>query len=304
MKIPLFPKTWMDGDITDTHSAQVPVTTHALHYGTTAFEGMRAYWNGKNLNVFRVKEHIRRLHRSGLFYNIVAPYSEKEISDAIIDLCIANSIRENAYIRPMYFVGEWGIDLYLNQDAPVRFVILTFPLKRYFAQSAISACVVPTRRFSDQSIPVKAKMGGNYLNSIAATLEAKQGGFDEAIMLDMSGCVSEGPGENIFLVQDGQLVTPDAASSILDGITKDTIIWLADRLGIKTVHRRVAYSELHTADEIFMTGTAVEVCAIKRVGNHDISGSPGEITTKLSNMYTDAVHGRGDVPEEWLMQVY
>lgn len=294
----------MDGEIIDTEKAQIPVTTHALHYGTAAFEGMRAYWNGENLNLFRVGKHIRRLHNSGLFYNIASPYNEKDTSDAIIEICKANNIRENTYIRPMYFVGEWGIDLYLTEDAPVRFVILTFPLKRYFAQSAISVCVVPTRRFSDQSIPVKAKMAGNYLNSIAATLEAKQGGFDEAIMLDLSGCVSEGPGENIFLVQNGQLITPDAASSVLDGITKDTIIWLAKQQGIKTVHRRVAYSELHTADEVFMTGTAVEVCAVKRVGHHKIADRPGEITTMLSDMYTDAVYGRGDTPPEWLTQVY
>ena len=302
MKLSLCPRVWMDGKVVDAQDATVPVTTHALHYGTTAFEGIRAYWNGKNLYVFRLADHLRRLRRSGQFYNMILPYTDSQITGGILQLCSENDLQESAYIRPLYFVGEWGISLYVRQKAPIRFAMLAFPMERFFDQGGISACVVSWRRFNDQSTPVQAKMGGNYLNSIAATIEAQRNGFDEAIMLDMAGNLSEGPGANIFLVQDAQLVTPDKASSALSGITKDTVIRLAAEEGITTVERRVSPSELYTSDEVFMTGTALEVTPLVRIGSQDIGTGP--VTQQLRQMYSDIVSGRRPSPDGWLTPVY
>lgn len=300
----VYDTVWLDGSLMPAADTAIPVTTHALHYGTTAFEGIRAYWNGENLMIFRLKDHIWRLQKSGLFYDITIPYTEPEIVDGITQLCRANNIREGAYIRPLYFVSEWGISLHVRREAPTRFAILAFPLERYFEADGITACVVSTRRLPDQCMPVQAKMAGNYLNSIAATIEAKRNGFDEAIMLDVGGNVSEGPGANIFLVQDGELITPDGASSTLDGITRDTVIRLAEDEGIRTVSRRVSVSELYTSEEVFMTGTALEVTPLIRIGSHDIGSGPGDITARLRALYSEAVLGRGHVPDEWLMPVY
>ena len=198
-----FPRAWVDGRLVDLQEALVPVTTHALHYGTSAFEGIRAYWNGENLFIFRLDDHVRRLQRSGSFYNMKPGYTEEQMARAITEVCRGNDIRESSYIRPLYFVSEWGISLHINTDAPTRFAVIAFPMQQYFRNGGISACVVSWRRFADQSTPVQAKMGGNYLNSILATTEARRNGFDEAIMLDQSGNISETAGANIFLVRDG-----------------------------------------------------------------------------------------------------
>lgn len=164
--------------------------------------------------------------------------------------------------------------------------------------------MVSCRRFSDQSTPVRAKMSGNYLNSIAATIEAKRNGFEEAILLDHAGNLSEAAGANIFLVQDGQLVTPDEASSALDGITRDTVIRLAEQQGISTTRRRVSPGELYTSEEVFLTGTASQVVPLTRIGERTIGSGPGRVTRLLQGLYAEAVLGRGDVPPEWITAVY
>lgn len=304
MKLQPYPRAWLDDRLVDLQQAQVPLTTHALHYGTTAFEGIRAYWSGENLYIFRLDDHVRRLRRSGSFYNLVTSYTDEQMAQAITETCRGNDVRESAYIRPLYFVGEWGISLHMTDEAPTRFAVIAFPLGMYFSDGGISACVVSCRRFSDQSTPVQAKMSGNYLNSIAATIEAKRSGFEEAILLDHAGNLSEAAGANIFLVQDGQLVTPDEASSALDGITRDTVIRLAEQQGISTTRRRVSPGELYTSEEVFLTGTASQVVPLTRIGERTIGSGPGRVTRLLQGLYAEAVLGRGDVPPEWITAVY
>ncbi len=305
MKLPLSKYVWFDGKYVLTEKAQVPITTHAIHYGTSIFEGIRAYWNGKNLYVFRLDEHIKRFRRSGQFYNISLNFSDKVITDAITGICKKNNIKESCYIRPFYFVGDYGINLHVTEKAPTNVAIFTFLFGDLFNKNGISAGVVSWRKFSDKSTPTQAKMGGNYLNSIIATQEAKRNGVDEAILLDHNGNVSEAPGENIFIVREGQLITPSLESSALEGITRDTVIKIARDLDIDVVERDIARSELVMSDEIFLTGTAAEITPIismdsKKMGN----GKPGVITKKMMQEYTDIVMNKNDNYSHWLTAVY
>ena len=293
---------WFDGRFMNRKDALVPVTTHALHYGTSAFEGIRAYWTGDNLYVFRLHDHIKRLRRSGAFYKMALHYTDEQLTDAIIGTCSKNNLQENTYIRPLYFVGDWGIHLEIDKSAPIISAVIVFPLQSIFDGDGIDVSISACRRLNDQFLPTQAKVGGNYLNSITATMEAKMAGYDEAVMLDLHGNVSETPGANIFLVQDGELVTPDKASSALDGITRDTVDYLAAEEGIRTVYRRVAPSELYLSDEVFIVGTAAEVTPIKSVGGRPINR--GKITERIKEMYADAVTGRRQVPDGWLTPVY
>jgi len=305
MKLPLSKYVWFDGKYVLTEKAQVPITTHAIHYGTSIFEGIRAYWNGKNLYVFRLDEHVKRFRRSGQFYNISLNFSDKIITDAITGICRKNKIKKSCYIRPFYFVGDYGINLHVTEKAPTSVVMFTFPFGDLFNKNGITACVVSWRKFSDMATPSQAKMGGNYLNSIIATQEAKRNGVDEAILLDHNGNVSEAPGENIFIVRDGQLITPSLASSALEGITRDAVIKIARDLDIDVVERYVSRSELVISDEIFLTGTAAEITPIismdlQKIGN----GKPGDITKKMMQEYTDIVMNKNDDYSYWLTAVY
>ncbi len=305
MKLPLSKYVWFDGKYVPTEKAQVPITTHAIHYGTSIFEGIRAYWNGNNLHVFRLDEHVKRFRRSGQFYDISLNFSDKVISDAITGICRKNKIKKSCYIRPFYFVGDYGINLHVTKKAPTNVAIFTFLFGDLFNKNGISAGVVSWRKFSDKSTPTQAKMGGNYLNSIIATQEAKRNGVDEAILLDHNGNVSEAPGENIFIVKDGQLLTPSLSSSALEGITRDAVIKIATDLDIDVVERKIKRSELVVSDEIFLTGTAAEITPIismdsKKIGN----GKPGIITKKMMQEYTNIVMNRNDNYSHWLTSVY
>ena len=305
MGLPLSKYVWFNGKFVTLDKANVPITTHAIHYGTSVFEGIRAYWNGKNLFVFRLDEHIKRFRRSGQFYNISLNFSDKIISEAVIGICKKNKIKKSCYIRPFYFIGDYGINLHVTEKAPTNAAIFVFPFGNLFDKEGITAGVVSWRKFSDMSTPPQAKMGGNYLNSIIATQEAKQNGFDEAILLDHSGNVSEAPGENIFIVRDGQLITPPLSSSALNGITRDAIIKIARDLDIDVQETEIARSELTISDEIFLTGTAAEITPIiamdgKKIGN----GKPGAITEKMMNAYTDIVMNKNQDYSDWLTAVY
>jgi len=305
MKLPLSKYVWFDGKYVLTEKAQVPITTHAIHYGTSIFEGIRAYWNGENLFVFRLDEHVKRFRRSGQFYNISLNFSDKIISDAITGICRKNKIKESCYIRPFYFVGDYGINLHVTEKAPTNVAIFSFLFGDLFNKNGISAGVVSWRKFSDKSTPTQAKMGGNYLNSIIATQEAKRNGVDEAILLDHKGNVSEAPGENIFIVRDGQLVTPSLESSALEGITRDAVIKIARDLDIDVVEREIARSELVMSDEIFLTGTAAEITPIISIDSKKIGdGKPGVITKKMMQEYTDIVMNKNDNYSQWLTAVY
>ena len=305
MQLPLSKYVWFDGKYILTEKAKVPITTHAIHYGTSIFEGIRAYWNEENLFVFRLDEHVKRFRNSGKFYNISLNFSNEEIINAITGICKKNKIKKSCYIRPFYFVGNYGINLHVTEKAPTNVAIFTFPFGDLFDKSGISAGVVSWRKFSDSSTPTQAKMGGNYLNSIIATQEAKRNGVDEAILLDHNGNVSEAPGENIFIVRDGQLLTPSLASSALEGITRDAIIKIAKGLDISVIEREISRSELGMADEIFLTGTAAEITPItfmdgKKIGD----GKPGTITGKMMGEYNDIVMNRNENYSRWLTAVY
>ena len=296
---------WFDGKFVKHNNAKIPVTTHAIHYGTSIFEGIRAYWNGEKLNIFRLDEHITRFRNSGKFYDITLNFSNKEIKDAIINLCKRNKIKTSCYIRPFYFVGQYGINLHVTKKAPTHTVIFCFPFGDLFDKSGITACISKWRKFNDSSTPTQAKMGGNYLNSILATQDAKERKFDEAILLDKEGNVSEAPGENIFIVKNKTLITPPLSSSALDGITRKSILEYSKSMGIKSKVKKITKDELKKADEVFLTGTAAEITPVikiesKRIGN----GKVGQITEQVMSTYSEIVMNNNKKFSKWLTNVY
>lgn len=295
---------WFDGQLVQRDQAQVPITTHAIHYGTSVFEGIRAYWSAENLLVFRLDDHIRRFRRSGEFYEMSLNYSDGQIKTAVIDLCKRNGLKESSYIRPFYFIGEYGINLHVTEQAPTHLGIYAFPLGDLFAKGGIAVGVTSWRKFSDMSTPTQAKMGGNYLNSIMATQEAKRNGYDEALLLDQNGNVSEAPGENVFIVRDDTLITPPAGSSALEGLTRDVIVRAARDLGIRTVQRPVARSELYVADEAFLSGTAAEIVPVTSIDRKEIGRGVGSITKSLMDKYEEIVMGRDERYSHWISRVY
>ena len=305
MKFLLSKFVWLDGKYVTLDKAKVPVTTHAIHYGTSIFEGIRAYWNSKNLFLFRLEDHMKRFRNSGKFYSISLNFTNKQIENAIINLCKKNNMKKSCYIRPFYFVGDYGINLHVTEKAPTNVAIFMFPFGDLFNKKGITAGVSSWRKFSVSSTPPQAKMGGNYLNSILATQEAKRNGYDEAILLDKLGNVSEAPGENIFIVKDDKIITPPLSSSALAGITRDSIFELAKDRGYKVVIREITRSELYIADEVFLSGTAAEITPIIRIDQNIIgNGKVGIITRKLIADYTDVVMNRNKKYSEWLTPVY
>ena len=287
------------------NKAKIPVTTHAIHYGTSVFEGIRAYWNSENLYVFRLDEHIKRFRKSGKYYSMSLNFSDKEIKNAIINLCKKNKMKKSCYIRPFYFIGQYGISLHVTKKAPTHVAVFMFPFGNLFNKNGITAGITSWRKFSDASTPTQAKMGGNYLNSIISTQEAKKKGFDEAVLLDIEGNVSEAPGENIFIVKNNELVTPPISSSALKGITRDSILKFAKDLGYKASIEKIKQQQLQKADEIFLTGTAAEITPIikmdrKRVGN----GKVGKVTKELMGEYTRIVMNENPKYSRWLTEVY
>ena len=261
---------WFDGKFLTQDKAKVPVTTHAIHYGTSIFEGIRAYWNKENLFIFRLDEHVKRFRNSGKYYNISLRFSDNEIKKAIMNLCKKNKIKKSCYVRPFYFVGQYGINLHVTKKAPTHVAMFSFPFGDLFDKNGITACISIWRKFNDQSTPTQAKMGGNYLNSILATQDAKKRGFDEAILLDKNGYVSEAPGENIFIVKRNTLITPPLSSSALDGITRKSILAFSKDLKLKTKIKNITKEELKSAEEVFLSGTAAEITPIKKVDRKKI----------------------------------
>ena len=296
---------WFDGKFVKHNNAKIPVTTHAIHYGTSIFEGIRAYWNGEKLNIFRLDEHITRFRNSGRFYDITLNFSNKEIKDAIINLCKKNKIKTSCYIRPFYFVGQYGINLHVTKKAPTHTVIFCFPFGDLFDKNGITACISKWRKFNDSSTPTQAKMGGNYLNSILATQDAKKRKFDEAILLDRDGNVSEAPGENIFIVKNKTLITPPLSSSALDGITRKSILEYSKIIGIKSKIKKITKEELKKADEVFLTGTAAEITPVIKIESKKIgNGKVGQITEQVMSTYSEIVMNNNKKFSKWLTNVY
>ena len=296
---------WFDGKFVRAEEAKVPVMTHAIHYGTSVFEGLRGYWNSKNLNIFRLDDHIKRFRNSGKVYSISLRFTDKEISNAIIQLCKKNKVKQSCYIRPFYFVGEYGINLNVTEKAPTHVAIVMLQFGDLFNKNGIRTAVSSWRRIHDTSTPTLAKMGGNYLNSILATQEIKRNGYDEAIMLDQLGNVSEAPGENIFLVRNGKMITPPVTSSALEGITKESVIKIAGDIGHEVIEREITRTELYLSEEIFLTGTAAEITPIISVDDKKIgTGKIGRMTNQIRTVYSDIVMGRNRKYYHWITAVY
>jgi branched-chain amino acid aminotransferase len=303
---PFVPKfVWFDGKIVKDEDAKVPVMTHAIHYGTSVFEGLRGYWNSKNLNIFRLQDHIKRFRNSGKVYSISLKFTDKEIFDAIIQICKKNNVKESCYIRPFYFVGKHGINLHVTEDTPTHAAIVMFPFGELFNKNGIKAGISSWRRINDTSTPPLAKMGGNYLNSILATQESKRNGYDEAILLDYLGNVSEAPGENIFIVRDKKILTPPPSSSALEGITKDSVIKISEELGYHIIEREIPRTEIYFSDEVFLTGTAAEITPVISIDGKKIGdGKVGNTTERIRQIYSDITMGKNKKYSKWITQVY
>src|SRR5919197_3265191 len=281
---------WFDGKFVKWEDAKVPIFTHALHYGTAVFEGIRAYASKNNVYVFRLQDHMERLCRSAGVYSISLNYAAKELARATVELLQKNRMKESCYIRPLTFVGQHGIDLNVTKNSPTHTVIITFPFAKYFKGEGIKACVSSWRRIHDSTTPPLAKAAGNYLNSILATQESKRNGYDESILLDLAGNVSEASGENIFLVRRGRIYTPYFADSALEGITRESAIKIAKDIGYEVTERPIPRTELYMADEIFLSGTAAEIVPVTSVDGHVVgSGKEGPVTKSIREMYEKVV---------------
>jgi branched-chain amino acid aminotransferase len=296
---------WFDGKFVKWEEATIPVMSHGLHYGTSVFEGIRAYVAKNNLYIFRLKEHMERLHRSARVYSFALNYSAKELCDATIDLLKRINIKESCYIRPLTFVGMHGIDLNITRDSPTHTVIIIFPFAKYFKGEGIKACVSSWRRIDDTSTPPMAKAAGNYLNSILATQESRHNGYDESILLDKEGNVSEAAGENIFIVRNKKIYTPFTACSVLEGITRDSAVTIARNMGYDWAERPIVRTELYMADEVFLTGTAAEIIPITNIDGLQIGdGREGPVTRSIREMYTKIVSAEIKDYLGWLTPVW
>jgi len=295
---------WMNGEFVAWEDAKVHVLTHGLHYGTGVFEGIRCYdTESCGPAVFRHREHLQRLHRSAELYYMPAPYDVEALRTATNELIGRNGLR-SCYVRPIMFrgYGQMGLN---PLDAPVDVSIATWEWGAYLGEegkkNGIRAKVSSWRRISPGSLIPAAKASGQYLNSVLAKIESQKAGYEEAVLLDDHGNVCEGSGENIFVVWEGRIVTPPPAASILDGITRKSVIQIARDLGYEIIERNIARSELYLADEVFMTGTAAELVPVREVDDHTIgSGRPGDITVAIQTTFEDALHGRSDTYREWL----
>jgi branched-chain amino acid aminotransferase len=292
---------WQNGEFVPWHEATTHVLTHGLHYGTGVFEGVRCYETERGPAIFRHQDHLDRLAKSAELYYFELPYSREEIAAATRELIRRNELR-SCYIRPLAFRGYGNLGLYAT-DAPIDVVIAAFPWGAYLGEEGqrhgIRAKVSSWRRISPAGLIPHAKASGQYLNSILAKTESQNAGYEEALLLDERGFVCEGSGENIFLVRDGQIVTPPHVAAILDGINRKSVIQIARDLGYSVVERDVARAELYLAEEVFLTGTAAELVPVREIDDHPL-GDPGEITRVIQAKFQDALHGRAEEYLEWL----
>ena len=301
--IPKVDWIWMDGKMIPWDSAQVHVTTHCLHYGTGVFEGVRSYETPNGTAVFRLDAHLKRFYNSASLYEMEIPFKAEELYNATLDLVARNKIG-NGYIRPLAFFGAYSMSVW-PQGAPVSVTLIAFPRGEYLGKEAIEKGVrvmfSSITRFHSSMIPTAGKACGQYVNSVRAVQEAFRNGYDEAILLNSDGNVAEGSGENLFIVKDGALITNDADASILMGITREAILQIARDLGIPMKVQTMTTKDVLTADEVFFSGTAVEVTPIREVSGTVIStGARGPITEKIQTTFFDAVHGRIDKYMGWL----
>lgn len=296
---------WLDGQLVPWREAKVHVLTHTLHYGLGVFEGVRAYKTDRGPAIFRLQAHTDRLFRSAHILNMPMPYSKDEINEAICSTVRSCGL-ESGYIRPMCFYGAEGMGLRAD-NLKTHVMVAAWLWGAYMGADNLQRGIrVRTSSYTRHHVNItmcKAKTNGNYTNSILALNEALACGCEEAMLLDAEGYVAEGSGENIFLVRDGVLYTPDLTSA-LDGITRATIFTLAGELGLEVREKRITRDEVYIADEAFFTGTAAEVTPIRQVDGRQIgSGTRGPITEKLQSLYFDQVHGRRSEHADWLTYV-
>jgi len=296
-------RIWMDGELIRWDEAKVHILTHTLHYGMGVFEGIRCYQcrDGRS-GVFRLAEHIRRLFDSAHIAEIEIPFAPGEIIEACKETLRANNLKEG-YIRPLVFIGDGAMGVH-PQDNPIRVAIITWKWGAYLGEEALQQGTrVKTSSYARHHVNVmmtKAKICGNYVNSVLAKREAVRGGYDEALMLDTDGYVSEATGENIFLVRNGVIKTPPL-TSVLSGITRASVMTIINDKGMQVVEQRFTRDELYTADEIFFTGTAAEVTPVREIDDRRIGvGRPGPITKEIQTTFFQAAHGELEQYKDWV----
>jgi branched-chain amino acid aminotransferase len=299
---------WFNGEMVPWVEANVHVLTHAMHYGTSVFEGVRCYNTPKGPVIFRHPEHARRLKDSAKIYRFPIPFTEEEIMEATRETLRQNKL-ESAYIRPLGFVGNVGLGVCPPENTKMDLIIAAFPWGSYLGEEAlengVDAMISSWNRAAPNTIPTSAKAGGNYLSSLLVGGEARRHGYDEGIALSVDGYLSEGAGENIFVIRNGILSTPPATSAILPGITRDSIMTLAKDMGYEIREENIAREALYLADEVFMTGTAAEIVPVRSVDKITVGeGKRGPITEKVQAAYFGLFNGTTEDKWGWLDYVY
>ena len=291
------------GNYVPLSQAKVSVMTHALHYGTGVFEGIRGNWNEEQgaVNIFRLREHYERLLRGARLLMLNIPYTVDQLCDITVELVERNEHNQDIYIRPLVYKSAELVANLKLQELESDFTLITVPFGNYLGSDLLHCCTSSWRRVDDPMIPARLKICGIYVNSILAKTEATLAGFDEAIILNQDGHVCEGSGENLFVISDGQMITPSLEDNVLPGITRDTVVQLAEsELGLKVVERSIDRSELYLADEVFLTGTAAHLTPVVELDHRLIAdGNAGPISSKLQKMYFDIVVGRNEKFRHW-----
>jgi len=305
MPIATTPYIWFNGKLVPWEQATVHVLTHALHYGSSVFEGLRAYSTPQGVAIFRLADHTRRLFDSARIYRIQVPYSPADINAACHEIISANALERGAYIRPLVFRGYGEIGVVPKIDPPVAVAIAAWEWGKYLGTGSdaegVDVCISSWQRMAPNTLPAMAKAGGNYLSSQLISMEAKRLGFAEGIALTTAGLVSEGGAANLFLVKDGVLMTPALAHSVLGGITRDTVMRLALEFGLETRECAIPRELLYLADELFFTGTGVEVTPIRSIDRIEVgSGRRGPITERIQQAYFGLFDGRTRDQWGWL----
>ena len=303
MAMPQSEKIWFNGSLINWDDAKIHVLSHVVHYGSSVFEGIRCYNTEKGPAVFRLQDHVNRLFESAKIYRMEISYTREEICDAILETIRINKLQE-CYIRPVAFRGYGSLGVN-PLDCPTDVVIAVWEWGQYLGPEAIekgvSVCTSSWNRMAANTMPSLAKAGGNYLNSQLVKMEAKLNGYDEGIVLDTDGLVSEGSGENLFIIKNGTVYTPSSSFSILPGITRHTAITLARGLDMRVAQRSIPRESIYIADEVFFTGTAAEITPIRAVDQISIGlGERGPITRKLQDAFFAITNGREEDRQGWL----
>ncbi len=296
---------WYNGELVEWRNATTHVLTHTLHYGMGVFEGVRAYETARGPAIFRLQDHTDRLFRSAKILGMDLPFTKQQVNQAHLDVVKANQLK-SCYFRPMAFYGSGKLGVAPKKD-DVQLIVAAWPWGAYLGEEGLEKGIrVKTSSFTRHHVNItmcKAKANGNYMNSILANNEATADGYDEALLLDVDGFVAEGSGENIFIVRKGKLYTPDLTSA-LEGITRDTVVQIADEMSLELVEKRITRDEVYSADEAFFTGTAAEVTPIRELDRRAIGeGKRGPITAEIQKRYFDCVKGLDESKQHWLTHV-